>query len=297
MGVEPSSKIDTADDACKKVLNTLEKEYKLVSEHMIEKKQTLKKAIKELNGSGELQTLKDEMDYKLVQQYMSLKHNEEETVKVLAKKVHEHPMWNRFFKDVKGCGELMAANCIAYLDIDKARHASSFWKYCGLDVVTVIQDDGTEETHGRRKGDTAEYDYVAKDGTTKKKKGLTYNPELKCKLVGVLSGCMIKAAGKNPTGHKYVEAYRDYKNRLENSEVHKDKTAGHKNAMAIRYMIKQFLRDLWVVWREYEGYELSEPYSVAYLKRNPHKYNQAHYDAAQRTKGHTPERDAREATA
>ena len=46
--------------------------------------------------------------------------------------------------------------------------------------------------------------------------------------------------------------------------------------MSVRYMVKQFLRDMWVTWRTLEGYTISEPYEVAKLGNNPHKYNEYH---------------------
>jgi len=53
--------------------------------------------------------------------------------------------------------------------------------------------------------------------------------------------------------------------------------------MAKRYMIKQFIRDLWVVWRGAAGYEVSEPYEVAKLGNKPHKYNEAQCKAHKET--------------
>ena len=44
--------------------------------------------------------------------------------------------------------------------------------------------------------------------------------------------------------------------------------------MAQRYMIKQFLRNLWTTWRTIEGLEVNYPYEVAKLGNKPHKYNQ-----------------------
>lgn len=291
MGVEPSKKIDEADEGCKNLLKELEKEYNLVSDLMAENNKSIKKQIATMPKDKQLQYIRNELDYKLISQYESLRDAEKETTKVLAKYVQQHPMWDKFFAGVKGCGELMAANCISYLDIEKARHVSSFWKYCGLDTVPtkdekgeyITDDEGNIVYHGRKMGDTEMFDYTDKDGNIKQKRGITYNPDLKCKLMGVLSGCIIKAGQRNGY-NKYEECYRDYKNRLANSPRHQDKSAGHINNMALRYMIKQFLRDLWVTWREYEGYEVTEPYEVAYLGRKPHKYNEAQVEAASRTK-------------
>ena len=61
---------------------------------------------------------------------------------------------------------------------------------------------------------------------------------------------------------KYGAFYYDYKNRLEQSPHHKEKTDLHRHNMAIRYMVKLFLYDLYAVWRELEHLVVAEPYSV-----------------------------------
>ena len=51
--------------------------------------------------------------------------------------------------------------------------------------------------------------------------------------------------------------YDNYKNRLENSPAHTEKSKGHRHNMAIRYMVKMFIIDLYKVWRTVEGSGLS----------------------------------------
>jgi hypothetical protein len=64
---------------------------------------------------------------------------------------------------------------------------------------------------------------------------------------------------------KYGQIYYDYKRRLNNSPSHDEKTDLHKHNMAIRYMIKRFLVDLYAVWRALEGLPVADEYSVAKL--------------------------------
>ena len=92
------------------------------------------------------------------------------------------------------------------------------------------------------------------------KKGITFNPFLKTKLVGVLGSSFLRA-GENV----YSTIYRDYKNRLENHPKHIDKSKGHRHNMAVRYMVKQFLVDLHSAWREIEGYPATLTYQEAKL--------------------------------
>lgn len=75
---------------------------------------------------------KSEIDYNMAEQYVALLNQEQQISKFISKLVKEHPMWDRFFESVDGCGPLMAAVCISYLDIHKARYVSSFWSYAGI---------------------------------------------------------------------------------------------------------------------------------------------------------------------
>lgn len=330
MGVEPSTSPDDAAKDEKSMIDKLRAEYKRISDAVAKSGKTAKTAIKELNKEeNPLNLIRNENDAKLVESYEYLLRAEEESIKVLEKQVKQHPMWDAFFKDVKGCGPLMSGICLAYLDPYKARHVSCFFRYAGLDTVQdtdkdgnklfwavdndnklvaqVFTDDGdcqyvdceTGEVydgevmvacHGRRKGDTEMQNYYIykdgekviatdEDGNPLLKRGITYNPKLKTKLMGVLAGCLLKAKDS-----EYKDIYYDYRTRLDNSPKHKDKSKGQKHMMAQRYMIKEFLRALWIAWRTEEGLEVDEPYEVAKLGNKPHKYNQYQCDVAKGSK-------------
>lgn len=347
-----------------KLIAELKKDYKRITDAVASTDKGVKSSITALNKSPDpLVYIRDEADYKLVDAYMLLLKSEEELTKVVEKYVKEHPLYDKFFSQVKGCGTLMSAVCIAYLDPYKANHVSSFYMYCGLDTVQDTDKDGNplfwttemqrrkvrakylyldadgmqydgkvkktddfdangeqiylgednevltkqpmmanvngEDTavyevvdtgeeyvgdvyaaqHGRRMGDTVERQDFKPDGTPYTRRSITYNPILKTKLMGVLTGCLIKA--KDPV---YSKIYYEYKDRLNASVDHKDKKPGHKNMMAERYMIKQFLRNLWTEWRLLEGLPVDEPYEVAKLGNAPHHINQRQVDAARRYK-------------
>ena len=404
LGVKPSTSPDDAGELEVKFIDTLKKEFKLISDAVVANRELLGKEIrpetaikrilagdeklidaitaKQTRGSkqkptdtsltgdiSEIELIKyitNDNLYGLVSSYMKLLESEEGLVKVLDKTVKEHPLWDAFFKDIKGCGTLMSAVCIAYLDPFKAKYPSSFFRYCGLDTVqdedkfgnplflkkvngqvlgqkvrikygyyneageqvfedvkplseydadgnqlfvsesgetvlkfpierviegetyTVYEDIDTNEEyvgdtvisqHGRRMGDTEMFEYTDKDGNIALKRGITYNPVVKTKLMGVLTGCLIKA--KDPT---YSKIYYDYKSRLENSEKHKNSTPAHRNMMAQRYMIKQFLRNLHTEWRHLEGLPIYEPYEVEKLGHKPHHLNEQQYQLAQEYK-------------
>ncbi len=86
---------------------------------------------------------------------------------------------------------------------------------------------------------------------------------MKTKLIGVLAASFLRA-GDNP----YSKIYRDYKHRLENNPkylevkdpVENKGRKGHRHAMALRYMIKMFLLDLYTNWRRIEGLPVTVPY-------------------------------------
>jgi hypothetical protein len=64
---------------------------------------------------------------------------------------------------------------------------------------------------------------------------------------------------------KYAVMYADYKNRLNNNPKHRDKTALHKHNMAMRFMVKRFLVDLYNAWRRLEGLVVAPEYSEGVL--------------------------------
>lgn len=63
----------------------------------------------------------------------------------------------------------------------------------------------------------------------------------------------------------YAQIYQNYKNRLNNDPRHDSKTDGHKHNMAIRYMVKIFLNDLYAKWREVEDLTVAVPYAQGVL--------------------------------
>lgn len=371
LGIEPSTSPDEAGKDEAKLIDRLKKDYKRITDAIGGSEyeyKTVKSAIKDMNkGESPLDIIHDEIDYKLVESYMFLLKSEEESIKVLDKYVKSHPLWEAFFEPIKGCGTLMSAVCIAYLDPYKAKYPSSFFRYCGLDTVQDKDENGNElylkkingvvtpqkvrhrfcfrdsygnltfsnalhnsnevneygeeiwadndgnlythcwlttkvdgvevpvyediETneeyigdvvvsqHGRRKGDTEMFEYTDSEGNIQMKRGITFNPLLKTKLMGVLTGCLLKA--KDPT---YSKIYYDYRARLDHSAKCKDYSDGHKSMMAQHYMIKQFLRNLHTVWRTLEGLPVFEPYEVEKLGNKPHHLNEMQYKEAQKWK-------------
>lgn len=193
----------------------------------------------------------------LVHTYMKLLKDEEDAFKRLERDIQDYPIYTEFLKNVRGCGPAMAGVIISEIDISKAKYASSLSKFCGLDVV--INAEGIGEGRSRKKHHLVDQYYVDAHGEPQVKKGLSFSPMLKTKLMGVLASCFLR--NKSP----YADIYTQYKFRLQNSPRHADKSDGHKHNMAMRYMIKIFLQDLYVAWRTLEGLPVAPPYSQAKL--------------------------------
>lgn len=185
--------------------------------------------------------------------------------KEIEKEVKAQPIWDAFFDGVKGCGPLMAAVCLSEFDIEKATTVSKMWQFAGLNPGMVRGKKRKELKNGEFeiyatdemvRGDRRTPGYVA-----------PYNAWLRTKLVGVLADCMVKAQSSYA-----LDYYYPYKARLEQEETTvvngkpwKDESKGHRNNAAKRYMIKMFLRDLYVAWRTIEGLPVRQPYQEEYL--------------------------------
>lgn len=252
MGQDPGAKTEEITDEGQALLKTILFEYKRLTDGLIKpSSRSISKAIEVQKG-----VITDLFEYELIGYYSRLLDSEEQLGKGIAHAVKLFPIWDVFLKNVKGCGPAMAAVCISELDPHKARHISSYWKYAGLDVA------GDGKGRSRKKEHLVEVDYTNKDGEASKRVGITFNPFLKTKLVGVLGSCFLRSGGD------YKLIYEGYKHRLECREEYKDDTKGHRHNMAIRYMIKMFLKDLWLEMRKIEGLPVTQDYAEAKLGLN-----------------------------
>lgn len=208
----------------------------------------------------------DETDIWFIESYVRIFEEEKTSFKRLEKMLDRDPFYNSYLKKVKGIGPAMAGVLLSELNPYAAKYPSSFWKYAGLDVIAVF-DKETHELVGtegrcRREHHLIAVEYVDRKGETKIRRGLSYNPWLKSKLLAVLATSFLRAGNE-----KYVKLYQDYKFRQLNRPELKDNPAvkiiSHKRAL--RYMIKQFLVDLHMAWRLHEGLEVFLPYAEAKL--------------------------------
>lgn len=248
LGIQPSTKEEESENPdAKKVLDVLRKNYVKITDGITKfPRRTSFKGNEVISNYTELCLLK---------QYVDLEDAEEMHFKLLKNSLKDYPIYTDFLESVKGVGPAMAAVIISEIDIEKAKYASSLHKLAGLDVV-LPQGEG----RSKKKEHLVEVTYIDREGEEKTKMSITFKPFLKTKLCGVLGPSFLRA-GDN----KYSQIYNNYKNRLENSPAHTEKSKGHRHNMSIRYMVKMFLIDLYAEWRAIEGLEVYPPYHEAKL--------------------------------
>jgi hypothetical protein len=245
LGQAPGTKEEDLEKEEKRILDTLRLKYRKITDGV-------KTFPRQATFKGD-EVISTYTELCLMAQYVALEEQEASHFRRLESVIKEYPIYTQFLEGVRGCGPAMSAVILSEIDIHRSKYASSLWKLAGYDVAA----DG--KGRSKKKEHLVESEYTSKDGEIKKKVGITFNPFLKTKLY-VLATCFVKA-GDSP----YRTAYDQYKNRLENHAAHKDKTKGHRNAMAMRYMIKRFLVDLYSNWRRIEGLEVHPEYSEGKL--------------------------------
>jgi len=148
---------------------------------------------------------------------------------------------------VKSVGPITVAHCLVYIDLEKARHASSLWAYTGLD-----------------KSSFARYTKGQSGGGNKTLRTVLYT----------LADSQVK--GRGP----YRVIYDRVKTRLSQSEKEvetrgtkgikkicawKDTKPSHRHGAALRAIMKHFLADYWFVGRTLRGLDTSPSYAEAML--------------------------------
>jgi len=178
---------------------------------------------------------------------------------VIAEKLETHPAYDWFSK-VKGVGSENISKVIGLINIEKAPHISSLWKFAGMSVEN------------------------GKAPRPQKGKKLSYNKTLRT-MVWRLGTSLLRAKGK--FYQYYLKEKEKYYTRFRNanykivpaSELPKDEkgrryepegviSEGHLDNMARRKMMKLFLASLWLVWRQGAGLPITKPYAIDKLGHN-----------------------------
>lgn len=247
LGLE-SSQAEEENEEASNLLNELRAEFKRITDGV-------KRITKNIKCDSPLITTRGELA--LIESYERQLEAEFIHEKAILDELSREPIYTNYLAGIRGCGTLMSGVILSEIDIHKCNSISALWAYAGLDVVVSQNEEGEtlEEGRSRKKHHLKQKTYTNRDGETVETVGITFNPFLKTKLVGVLGSSFIKLGGK------YREIYDGYKHRLENHPKHKDKTKGHRHNMAVRYMVKEFLADLWTEWRTIEGLPVRSRYN------------------------------------
>lgn len=256
MGQKPGMSTEEMDEEAQKLLQEVLRYHKSITEaatHPVTRGRFAKK-------SKDPGVIAEFLEDELVNSYCQLKALEDAKCKTLEIQLEQFPIWMEFLKSVRGCGPLMAAVLISTFDPHRGRYVSSFWRYAGYDVVVL--PDGTTEGRGKKAAHLVDREYIAADGTTQIRKSITFNPWLKSKLY-VLGTSFLKA------NSPYRIHYDNYKHRL-TSNPNLNLTKGHIHARAMRYMMKMFLKDLYLEWRKLENLPIHEDYASAKLGMQHH---------------------------
>jgi hypothetical protein len=248
LGQKPGMSEEELEEAEKTILASLRASYRKITDGVT----TLPR---QASFKGD-EVISSYTELVLVDQYLSLEQQEDKQFSRLKNVLKDFPIYNEFLEGIYGVGPAMAGVIVSEINIHAAQYPSSLWKYAGLDVA------GDGKGRSRKKEHLEESEYINKDGETATKMGITFNPFLKTKLVGVLGSSFLK---QSPTKCQYRKIYDDYKHRLENMPAHADKTKGHRHNMAVRYAVKRFLADLYVAWRTLEGLPVATEYSEGKL--------------------------------
>lgn len=304
LGINPGERKDEHKEAAK-IMKQLESEYKdittaladnILSEDLREqlKKKKVdvdsisfntknaKKINLAINNASlikhfENNLIRNDAEFQMARMWSQLRMIESGIADELANIISKFDMWNSFLVGVNGIGPTLAACLISTINMKKCYTVQSLWKYCGLDVV--INKNGEGEGRSKKAEHMEKRKYIDKEGNIKERMSLTYNPWIKMKLMGTISGMFMKL------NKEYRSIYDDIKLRLNESERPNimrpkisngqpvtDKKTGEVilvpaypkariNMMSQRYMVKMFLLDYWVHGRILLGEPLDVPYA------------------------------------
>jgi len=154
---------------------------------------------------------------------------------------------------VKGIGPITIAYCLIYIDLEKARHASSLWAYAGLD----------KPSHER-------YTKGKSSGGNKNLRTVLYTmADSQMKTRGAYREVYDRVKSRLEVSDKIVKS-RDTKGALIEM-AWKDTKPCHRHGAALRAVMKHFLADYWFVGRTLQGLPTQPLYAEAILGKDGHK--------------------------
>lgn len=223
-----------------------------------------------------------------------LKKQENELLKRILNILDTFPIYKNYLVNLQNVKAATSGWLVAMIDIHKAAMPSQIFQYVGFNPGMVR---GVKRVH---KGDYEKKmgqiinevecknfktgrigtDYFVVTDKMVRGDRLTpgfvspFNSQLKKVLMGVMSKNFI--LGQTSYAMEYYYPYKERLSKEENIIVGtednesspkkwKDTSPGHRDMAARRYMMKAFIKDLYVVWREMEGLPVRKPYEEEYL--------------------------------
>lgn len=186
LGIPPGEKEDSekADANAKKVLDELRVAFERITEGVPGGLASRRKFV----SGGVFNTY---TEYVMVGAFLNVFKQEVLMFKNLTEELVKIPVYNDFLEKVPGCGNAISGFLLTELNPYRARFASSFWAYLGVDV----HRDGTGRS-GKKIHNEATWTREA-DGNggyrMKKVEKKTHNPEAKAKMMGVLAETLLRA--------------------------------------------------------------------------------------------------------
>lgn len=170
-------------------------------------------------------------------------------------------VWSR---QVCGIGPVLSAGLRAEIDVSKAAHVSSVWRFAGYDP-TAVWGKGEKRPHNAflkvicwRVGDS----FTKVSGRPQSLYGHTYRDEKnRLEEVNDNGGFAEAAAARIESGVRVPGKGTDARKALDAGRL----PQGQLDLRARRKAVKLFLSHYWVAGRRLEGLPVSEPYVIAKL--------------------------------
>ena len=171
-----------------------------------------------------------------------------ETEKELAKRLNawssKHPIRIRYLSLIRGIGPVFSSALIAWLSpISRFDNISRLWSYSGL-------APGQKRVRGQKLG---------------------YNPRLKTLMWKIASSFEKQNAKRSVYRKLYDEKKKYLLKRPDLAKAIRKKEKGarlHVRLLAMRFVEKRFLANLWLTWRAMEKLPVTKPYAIDQMEHS-----------------------------
>jgi NAD-dependent DNA ligase len=143
LGIAPGTSPDKLAGKNANIIKRVRSDMKLITDAILEEKKKRPNIIKIMKKVG-TELISTAVDISLAENYVKFQEMEEDTKKAIQKELENFDIWNKYLVHVPGIGPAIAGGVISFLNIRKARYASSFWKYCGVDAMPFTEEPEAE---------------------------------------------------------------------------------------------------------------------------------------------------------